>query len=169
MAHFGLREIYDSWSEVSQLAIEQIASFGMPVGNDIFETVYWTGRFVQVWPGEFTRIKRKTICANICHTATASDANIKSALIDLYGGQNKAIGGKKCRKCKGKKWFGRGRLPCYDCESSGWLHPPGPLYELSKVGQDLWQALAVAVTFADKHEDLTTTTPATESAVVGSD
>ena len=35
--------------EQSVLVIEQIASYGMSVGAEIFETVFWSGRFAEAW------------------------------------------------------------------------------------------------------------------------
>ena len=32
-------------SEAHHCVIEMVASFGMPVGAEVFETVYWIGRF----------------------------------------------------------------------------------------------------------------------------
>lgn len=106
------------------LAIEMIASYGMPVGAEVFETCVWIGRFMQAasrMVGQCivrpTRIECKS---HLCHSAKATDANIRQALIDKFGpGKDKAIGKKAT---------------------------PGPLYGLSKDG---WSALAVAVTVAE--------------------
>lgn len=77
-----------------ELVIEQIASYGMAVGEEVFETVFWSGRFAQAWTGQFHRIKRHTIKMHLCHDSRAKDCNIRQALIDRYGkpGTNKNKG-----------------------------------------------------------------------------
>jgi hypothetical protein len=105
------------------LAIEMVASYGMPVGREVFETCVWIGRFVQEWHsarlGNYTFVYRKDVKLHLCGQSRAKDANIRQALIDRYGGRDKAIGKKSA---------------------------PGPLYGISA---DVWSALAVAVTYAD--------------------
>ncbi len=103
------------------LVIEQIESFGMAVGKETFETVFWTGRFAEAWcPKRFERLPRRPIKIHLCQSARATDANIRQALIDRFGPTSeKAIG----RKAS-----------------------PGPLYGLR--GHEV-AALAVAVTWYD--------------------
>lgn len=104
------------------LAIEMVACYGMPVGQDIFETIYWIGRFDQVFGigGNANRITRKDVKLHLCNSYRAKDANVRQALIDRFGpGRKRAIGRKKT---------------------------PGPLYGIKR---HMWAALAVAVTFAD--------------------
>jgi len=67
------------------LVIEQIASFGMPVGAEVFETVFWSGRFAQHWTAKWERIKRHEVKMHLCHNMKAKDGNIRQALIDRYG------------------------------------------------------------------------------------
>lgn len=103
------------------LAVEMIASYGMPVGREVFETCVWIGRFIEAWQtigGSTARfVYRKDVKMHLCNTMKAKDANVRQALIDLYGpGKDKAIGKKGA---------------------------PGPLYN---VHGDEWSALAVAVT-----------------------
>lgn len=76
-----------SKSEFCQrMALEQVKSYGMPVGDSTFETVYWSGRFAEAFGASCVdRIPRKTICADLCGSARAKDANIRQALIDRYG------------------------------------------------------------------------------------
>ena len=109
--------------EADELVIETVASYGMPVGEEVFRTVWWCGRFAERWSKTRgmlpTEIRRKEIAQHLCQSNRASDANIRAALIDLYGGE----GGKE--KAIGRK------------------ATPGPLYGFSK---DAWAALAVAVT-----------------------
>ena len=108
------------------LAIEMIASYGMAVGADVFETCVWIGRYHQRWLDNGTvapvqRVFRRDVKMHLCGSARAKDANIRAALIDRFGpGKEKAIGTKKA---------------------------PGPLYG---VKADVWAALAVAITFAER-------------------
>ena len=138
-------------ANVDFLAIEMIASYGMPVGKSVFETCLWIGRFIQAWGGkDYRKIYRKTdVCMHLCHNTRAKDSNIRQAIIDRYGGQDKAIGNKKCPKCKGKGWFGAVRATCPVCGGSKWKYPPGPLCNVSS---DVWSALAVAIFAAENME-----------------
>lgn len=71
---------------VRRLVIEQVASFGMPVGAEVFETVFWSGRFAEAFGADRTeRITRHQIKMHLCHNARAKDANIRQALIDRFG------------------------------------------------------------------------------------
>lgn len=130
------------------LVIEMVACYGMPVGAEVFETCVWIGRFIEAYEGQYSLVYRKDVKIHLCGSMRAKDSNIRQALIDRFGGDNKAIGGVKCKRCHGKGWRGRGRPTCDECAGSGWLHAPGPLHGFH---DDLWQALAVAVTFADTH------------------
>jgi len=103
--------------ENCELAIEMVASYGMPVGRSVFDTCVWIGRYIATWEGEFRLIVRKDVKMNICHSPKANDANIRQALMDRFGSTRElAIGTKK---------------------------EPGPLYG---VGNDERAALALAYT-----------------------
>lgn len=119
-----LLSMLHSWrSEVDrpELVIEMVASYGMPVGAEVFETVYWIGRFAEAYRGNAERIFRRDVKLHLCKSPKANDATIRQALIDRFGpGKEKAIGSKKA---------------------------PGPLYG---VKADVWAALALAVTYYDK-------------------
>jgi len=112
-AHGGLSP------DVTRIAIEKVESFGMAVGAEVFETVWWSGRFAEAARGlSLERVTRRAVKLHLCGSARAKDANIRQALIDRYGGS--AAIGKKAS--------------------------PGPLFGVSK---DVWSALAVAVTAAE--------------------
>jgi hypothetical protein len=99
------------------LAIEMIASYGMPVGKEVFDTCLWIGRMIEAWGRDYRLIYRRDVKLYHCSSVRATDANIRAALIDRFGpGKTAAIGTKKS---------------------------PGPLLGLKG---DEWSALAVALT-----------------------
>lgn len=70
------------------VACEMIASYGMPVGHDIFETCVMIGRIEEIALQQkvsFTRILRKDVKVHICGSVRAKDGNIRQALIDKLG------------------------------------------------------------------------------------
>jgi hypothetical protein len=78
-------------TEPGHLVIEQVESFGMPVGREVFETVFWSGRFAEAWQSRglrhsWSRIGRKAVKLALCGTVKAKDPHIRQALIDAYGG-----------------------------------------------------------------------------------
>lgn len=73
-------------ASLDHMAIEMVQSFGMAVGAEVFETVYWIGRFCQAWaPRPFARVFRKDVKMHLCHSMRAKDPNIRQALIDRLG------------------------------------------------------------------------------------
>lgn len=75
-------------------AIEMIASYGMPVGAEVFETCVWIGRFIEAVGQPVELVKRLNIKVHHCGSTKAKDSNIRQALIDKYGapGTKKAPG-----------------------------------------------------------------------------
>lgn len=73
----------------AHLAIEMVESFGMPVGREVFETVFWIGRFCQAWAsvGPFARVTRREVKMYLCQNSRAKDGNIRQALLDKLGPQ----------------------------------------------------------------------------------
>ncbi len=111
-------------ADCQHLAIEMVASYGMPVGESVFETVFWIGRF---WEHAYMndnvvfvdKVYRKDVKMNLCQSMRAKDGNIRQALIDRFG----VVGVKK---------------------------NPGWFYGVSK---DVWSAIAVGVTYADMRRE----------------
>lgn len=69
-----------------KMIIEMIASYGMPVGAEVFDTCVWIGRFIQARQcSQFEYIYRKEEKMNLCQTMRAKDSNIRQALIDRFG------------------------------------------------------------------------------------
>lgn len=110
----------EEYSKDVPMAVEMIASYGMAVGKEVFETCVWIGRFVERRGGCFSahKVYRGDVKMHLCRSMKANDSNIRQALMDIYGpGKEKAVGTKKA---------------------------PGPLYGMSG---DMWAALGVAVTY----------------------
>jgi hypothetical protein len=80
---------------VDCIAIEMVASYGMPVGREVFETCVWIGRFMQAWNASCRLVYRKDVKMTLCGNPRAKDSNIRQALMDIYGapGTAKAKGG----------------------------------------------------------------------------
>jgi hypothetical protein len=70
----------------SECAVEMIASYGMPVGEEVFETVLWIGRLIQIRKPNVTRlIYRRDVKLHLCQHSRANDSSIRQRLIDLFG------------------------------------------------------------------------------------
>lgn len=76
-------------TDADELAIEMIASYGMPVGREVFETCVWIGRFQQAWTGKkpVRLVYRQAVKLHLCGSPRAKDANIRQALLDKLGPQ----------------------------------------------------------------------------------
>ena len=111
------------------VVVEWTAPRGMPASAQLFETLWWAGRFHEAAQGVATdtveRLERATVKRHLCGTTAAKDSNVRAALIDRYGG----AGGKET--------------------AIGRKASPGPLYGIHA---DAWAALAVAVTWLDREE-----------------
>ena len=77
-----------------EIYCEMIASYGMPVGKTVFDTCLFIGRIIEALPN-VKLITRNAVKNAICHSSKANDANIRQALIDIYGapGTKKNQGG----------------------------------------------------------------------------
>ena len=86
---------------VDMLVTEMIASYGMPVGAEVFETCVMIGRIEQLADAlkiPHTRVFRQEEKLYICHDSRAKDANIRHALIERFAQHDKqrGTGTKKC-------------------------------------------------------------------------
>lgn len=114
--------------EAGTVAIEMVASYGMAVGADVFETCVWVGRFFEaVRRCRFDRtepqlVKRHPVKLHHCHSAKANDANIRQALVDRFA--------------PGQSNHGKGTKA-----APGWFYG---------FHADVWAAYALAVYTADQ-------------------
>lgn len=109
----------------SLLSIEMVASYGQRVGQTVFETCVWIGRFIQAWEEASGKhwikvYRRKDVFAHLCPEGKPNDSAVRTAICNRYGGD--------ARIAKGTK------------------KNPGPLYGLKG---DMFSALAVAITTAE--------------------
>ena len=72
-------------AQYQSVAIEMIASYGMAVGKEVFETCVWIGRFIQAAKIPPVRYTRQEVKLHLCGSPRAKDANVRQALIDLLG------------------------------------------------------------------------------------
>lgn len=108
-------------SNIDHVAIEMVASYGMAVGKSVFETCVWIGRFYQ---------------------AIYEQSNINATLI--YRNEEKMY---LCGNMRAKDSNIRQAL-IDRFGVVGTKKNPGFFYGFKK---DIWQAMAVAVTYHDKY------------------
>ena len=82
---FNLQQCDGPLWEIDECAIEMVASYGMPVGREVFETCVWIGRFIECCSTKPRLVYRKDVKIHLCGTPRAKDGNIRQALIDKYG------------------------------------------------------------------------------------
>jgi len=111
---------------LSHIVIEMIASYGMAVGQTVFDTCVWVGRFMQEADHRsipYSQMYRKDIKMNLCGQTRAKDSNIRQALVDRFSyDRHEAKGGK------------------------GTKNDPGFFFGFKS---DVWAAYAVGVTYLD--------------------
>jgi hypothetical protein len=112
---------------VDKVVIEMVASYGMAVGQTVFETCVWIGRFKQLAITQRIKVEfvyRKEVKMNLCGQMKAKDSNIIQALVDrfAYNVPNRGKGYKKS---------------------------PAFFYGFKA---DIWQAFALGVSYLDSVE-----------------
>lgn len=113
--------------KTDNIVIERVASYGMPVGREVFETCEWIGRFSQEAEKKVPvkYIYRRDEKLAICFDSKAKDANIRAALIERFA----------------KHDFKNGK---------GTKKNPDFFYGMAK---DTWAACAVCVTYLDMRKE----------------
>lgn len=74
--------------ELDGIAIEMVASYGMPVGQTVFQTCVWIGRFIEAARRPvLPPVYRLAVKMELCHDSRAKDPAIRRALLDRCGPQ----------------------------------------------------------------------------------
>ena len=107
-----------------RVVIEMVASYGMAVGKEVFETCVWIGRFTEASYYSVDYIYRMDEKMTLCHSSKANDSTIRQALIDRFASHDYKNG-------KGTK------------------KDPDYFYGFAK---DVWAAFAVGCTWLDKRK-----------------
>lgn len=109
----------DNWKQQGErVVVEDFVPYGARLSYESMDTIKFIGALF--WAHGCEVLSRKAIKLHLCGIASATNANVKDALVHEYGGsRERAVGKKKT---------------------------PGPLYGIT---DHLWAALAVAVTAAD--------------------
>ncbi len=114
-----------SLGAIPEAVVEMVASYGMAVGAEVFNTCVWIGRFAQTLTDRTGRepqlVKRLPVKTHHCHSAKATDSNIRQALVDRFA--------------PGQPNHGKGTK-----DAPGFFHG---------FRADVWQAFALAVYAAD--------------------
>ena len=123
----NLLERISMFKDIECIVVEKVASYGMAVGQTVFDTCEWYGRFIQKYCDTHEEFKinyvyRKEVKLNLCNSSKAKDSNVRQALIDRFAKFDFKNG-------KGKK------------------ATPDSFYGFSK---DVWSAFAVGCTYLDK-------------------
>lgn len=103
----------------------QLFSSNYGIGREIFDSVFWSGRFAQAWaPRSFDRLLRSRVRAHL-GASKGGDAAVRAALIDRFGPYREVAIGTSKQK--------------------------GPLYGIKS---HEWSALAIAITYWDQHREM---------------
>lgn len=143
-------------TDYSRVCIEAMRFIRKKSGRTITDTIRWEGRFQQVANGRIgppsVHLVSRSAARGAVGASQGGDPACRRGIIELYGGEAVAVGGKKCPTCKGNGSIPITRMICPDCLGDGCMGdgvkttPRGVLYGWK--GSHGFAALAVALAWA---------------------
>jgi len=121
-------DLDDTFGKASHMVIEDIVSYGRPIGQTTLETKEWVGIYRHAFGLDRAfKMPRVAVKTHLCHNGNAKDSWITQALKD--------------------RWIERTGI------EKPWLKS-GPLYPVRQAGgKHVWQALGLAVTWWEIHRE----------------
>lgn len=80
---------FDHYPEAPAVVFESVESYGMTVGREIFQTIFWTGRLFQIardtiGPTHVSRLPRRSVKKHLCRSNAVKDKHIRAALVKRF-------------------------------------------------------------------------------------
>ncbi len=100
------------------MAIEMIACYGLPVGEEVFDTCVWVGRFTELAKAHVEYVFRRTVKKEVCGKCRSNDSKVRASLIELFGGKNELKKGGILNGFKKDLWAALGVAVTYAKQKS---------------------------------------------------
>ena len=113
-----LEKIMEGLEGIDLIVLEMVASYGMAVGETVFDTCVEIGRlqYISETIAPVWMVKRKEYVTDLCGSSRAKDSNVVQYLIDRFA-KDTPNRGKGTKKAKG--WFYGFKADCWQAYAIG--------------------------------------------------